>query len=195
MNWTRTLATGLVIGTIGLAAEHGWSATGAQAQDQQTTQAVERAGRALQSLQAALMTRLRQAMEQGGPRQAVGICRDEAQTITRKIKSEQGMAVGRTSHRLRNPANAAPEWAKALVEAAAGRKAAAVEPQVVDLGDRIGVLRPIGLADMCLRCHGPAEAVKRDIGDLLDAAYPADQAVGFAVGDLRGWGWAEVPKK
>lgn len=162
--------------------------------DPQAAAAVERASRALQALQAGLLTRLRQAMEQGGPRQAIDVCRNEAQAISKRIAAEQGFAIGRTSHRLRNPSNAPPAWAKDLVEAAGGRQAADVEPQVIDLGDRFGVLRPIGTADMCLRCHGASDAVKRDVGDLLSKSYPSDQAVGFAVGDLRGWGWAEVPK-
>ncbi len=163
-------------------------------QDPQAAAAADRAGRALQALQAGLLTRLRQSMEQGGPRQAIDVCRNEAQAISKKVAAEQGFAIGRTSHRLRNTSNAPPTWAKGIVEAAAGRQAAAVEPQVIDLGDRFGVLRPIGTAETCTRCHGASDGVKREIGDLLSTSYPSDQAVGFAVGDLRGWGWAEVPK-
>jgi len=29
---------------------------------------------------------------------------------------------------------------------------------------------------------------------LCDTTYPQDRATGFAVGDLRGWMWAEAPK-
>ena len=187
---TRVLTVALVSGVVAWGA---WPSVRAQAGDQ-TTAAVERAGRAMQALQAALITRLGQAMEQGGPRRAIDVCRTEAQSITAKVAAEQGIAIGRTSHRLRSPVNAPPEWAAALVAAAAGRKAADVEPQVIDLGDRVGVLRPLGTAELCTRCHGDAEKVKATIGDLLAASYPTDQAVGFAVGDLRGWAWAEVPK-
>lgn len=162
--------------------------------DPQAAAAVERAGRALQALQAGLLTRLGQALEQGGPRKAIDVCRNEAQAISKRVSAEQGITIGRTSHRLRNPVNVPPAWARDIVEAAAGRQAADVQPQVVDLGDRFGVLRPIGTAETCTRCHGPADAVSREIGDLLSTSYPSDRAVGFAVGDLRGWGWAEVPK-
>jgi hypothetical protein len=73
-------------------------------------------------------------------------------------------------------------------------KAAAERLRVVDLGDRVGVLRPIGTAEACTRCHGAEADVHRTIGGALAKSYPHDRATGFAPGDLRGWMWAEVPK-
>lgn len=156
--------------------------------------ALERAERAMQSLQATLLPRLRRELDAGGAIAAVSVCRDEAQTLTMQVAKEQGIALGRTSHKVRNPLNAPRPWARPLVEAAAGRKAAEVEIRVVDLGSRVGVLRPIGTAEMCTTCHGTPDTVQRAIGRVLAEAYPADEAVGFAPGDLRGWMWAEVPK-
>src|SRR5919206_5275922 len=54
-----------------------------------------------------------------------------------------GVEVGRTSARLRNPDNAPPAWARTYVAATDGRKAAEVAPAAFDLGDRVGLLRPI----------------------------------------------------
>jgi hypothetical protein len=76
-----------------------------------------------------------------------------------------------------------------------GKRAADVQPVTVDLGDRVGVMRPIGTLEMCTSCHGPADEVKARLGDALATAYPEDRATGFGVGDLRGWMWAEVPKR
>ena len=73
-----------------------------------------------------------------------------------------------------------------------GRPAKEVPGRVVDLGDRIGVLRPIGTAPLCLTCHGPALAP--EVREALAAKYPKDAARGFREGDLRGLLWAEVPK-
>jgi len=78
------------------------------------------------------------------------------------------------------------------VEAASSSKASSERMRVVDLGDRVGVLRPIGTIEMCTRCHGDAKTVQQNIGQALAAAYPQDRATGFAAGDLRGWTWAEV---
>lgn len=158
------------------------------------SQEVAKAEHAMNALQAALLTELRAAMERGGPPAAISVCHEQAMAIAERVAREQGIALGRTSHRLRNPSNAPRDWAKATVGEAAGTKAAAHRLRTVDLGNRVGVLRPIGTVEMCLRCHGAAETVRRELGTALEAAYPNDEATGFAVGDLRGWMWAEVPK-
>lgn len=106
-----------------------------------------------------------------------------------------GVTVGRTSARLRNPRNAPPEWARAHVTATDGRKAAAVPPAVFDLGDRVGLLRPIEIRRRCLSCHAPADDLAPGTRDWLRRAYPEDRALGYALGDLRGFWWAEAPKE
>ncbi len=153
-----------------------------------------RAEQAMNELQRALLTKLTAAMTSGGPAAAVEVCRTDARTIAEAVAKAQGLELGRTSHRLRNPANAPRGWARPAVDAAAGSKAASEGLRVFDLGDRVGVLRPIGTAEACTKCHGAADEVHRSIGATLAAAYPQDRATGFAPGDLRGWMWAEVPK-
>ncbi|HEY6099429.1 MAG TPA: hypothetical protein VIW03_08370, partial [Anaeromyxobacter sp.] len=59
------------------------------------------------------------------------------------VEPVAGVEVGRTSARLRNPRNAPPAWARAYVAQTDGRKAADVAPAAFDLGDRVGLLRPI----------------------------------------------------
>ena len=156
--------------------------------------AVARAEQVMNAMQAALLTRLRDQIASGGPASAVQVCRDEAQVITSRVAREQGIAMGRTSHALRNPANAAPAWAATLVRDTAGSTAATQGLRVFDLGDRVGVVRPIGFVDMCASCHGAPAALPPAIRDVLATSYPRDAAVGFAPGDLRGWMWAEVTK-
>ena len=153
-----------------------------------------RAEQAMNELQRALLTKLTGAMASGGPAAAVEVCRTDARTISESVATAQGLELGRTSHRLRNPANAPRAWARPTVDAAAGAKAAAEGLKVFDLGDRVGVLRPIGTAEACTKCHGAPDEVKKNLGGALAAAYPQDRATGFAPGDLRGWMWAEVPK-
>lgn len=148
---------------------------------------------AIVALQRRLSTRLLQELRTGGLAQAIAVCRDEAPALTAETVREGGIRVGRTSHRLRNPRNTAPAWAERLVAAGANRKAASVEPAVVDLGDRVGVLRPIATMAMCLRCHGPVEDLSSEVRTFLARAYPSDRAVAFEEGDLRGFAWAEAP--
>jgi len=154
---------------------------------------VEIADVAIRALQQRLSARLQEELQKGGPSRAVAVCRDEAQALTAETARAQGIRIGRSSHLLRNPGNTAPAWAERFVEAGAGRKAASVEALVVDLGDRVGVLRPIPTAAACTRCHGRAEDLSPDVRALLQTAYPQDRATGFEEGDLRGFIWAEAP--
>jgi Protein of unknown function (DUF3365) len=156
--------------------------------------AAARAMQAFDSVQATLSARLVEEMKAGGPLRAVTVCRDEAQALTKKIAADSGMALGRTSDRLRNPLNAQPDWAKPFVRRAAGQKAAGLEPVIVDLGDRVGVLRPIGTTAACTTCHGAVDRQPEALRRLLARLYPQDAAVGFADGDLRGFFWAEVKR-
>lgn len=155
--------------------------------------AVDRADAAVRQLQLTLISRLKAELSRGGPKAAVTVCRDEAQQLTASVGKAQDLAIGRTSHKVRNPLNAPRPWAAGVVASNAGRPITGATPEVFDLGDRIGVLRPIGQMAMCETCHGPRDTVEAAIGDVLRASYPDDQAVGFTAGDLRGWFWVEAP--
>jgi len=105
-----------------------------------------------------------------------------------------GATVGRTSARLRNPRNAPPAWARAVVLATDGRKAAEAPAVAFDLGDRVGLLRPVEVRRRCLGCHAARDALAEGTRSWLARSYPEDRAVGYAQGDLRGYWWAEAPK-
>jgi hypothetical protein len=105
-----------------------------------------------------------------------------------------GVRYGRTSARLRNPDNAPPRWARAYLEATDGKKAAAVSPIAFDLGDRVGLLRPIEIRKRCLACHAPLGQVEKSTREWLASAYPKDRSFGYKLGDLRGFWWAEAGK-
>jgi hypothetical protein len=104
--------------------------------------------------------------------------------------------LGRTSPRLRNPGNAPPAWARPYVDAVPeGAPASKYAPMVVDLGETVGVLRPIATQALCLRCHGAPDSLSTDLAQVLRASYPQDRAVGFREGDVRGFIWAEAPRR
>ena len=135
---------------------------------------------------------LREALERG-PEAAIEACRDEAPRIARSVATSSGIPVGRTSHRLRNPENAPEDWMLPLLEHYRGREAAAGSFRTVELGPRgTGYVEPIYLQPLCATCHGEniAPALREKIG----ADYPADEATGFRVGELRGLFWAVAPR-
>ena len=127
---------------------------------------------------------------QHGPAAAIGVCRIQAPQIAQSL-SIDGVAVGRSSHRLRNADNVAPDWAAPLLQRYLvddGDRA----PHAVPIADgRWGYVEPITVQPLCLACHGESLApeVRSQIGEL----YPDDKATGVEVGDLRGIFWAEFP--
>jgi hypothetical protein len=66
---------------------------------------------------------------------------------------------------------------------------------VVDLGTKVGVMRPIAHRASCSPCHGLDSQLTPKVRAELKDRYPKDHATGFKEGDLRGWLWVEVPKK
>lgn len=135
------------------------------------------------SLQVALLNGLAE-----GPENAISVCRIKAPELAEKA-GDEGIRVGRTSHRLRNPANAPKKWMLPLLNAyvAAPEDTA---PKVVRLDDGgVGYVEPIYTRALCIGCHGAplSDSVKETIAEL----YPEDQATGFEPGDLRGMFWVE----
>jgi hypothetical protein len=61
----------------------------------------------------------------------------------------------------------------AFVAAHAGQRAAKVDGFVVDLGDRIGVLRPIAEQPMCASCHGALDQLAPGVDLVRRQRYPA----------------------
>ena len=134
-----------------------------------------------------LKGRLVEVVGTDGPAAAIEVCSREAPQIADQVSQKHGLAIGRTSFRLRNPDNSPPEWAARLVE---DRVA---EPTYLTNDGRFAALLPIRLQPECLMCHGQEEEILPAVADALAEHYPQDKATGFREGDLRGWFWVEVP--
>ncbi len=156
--------------------------------------ALDGAKGAMRSLGGKLRERVGAEMKAGGPVQAIAVCRDEASALTAEVAGSGEIELGRTSHKLRNPDNAVPAWLSTYLAEVQALPAARVRPRVFDLGDRVGLVRPIGTAEVCTRCHGGADSLDPAVRALLADAYPEDRATGFSPGDLRGLFWATAPK-
>jgi hypothetical protein len=134
---------------------------------------------------------LQQALKTGmadGPVAAVNICHLQAPAIAESFNAKN-IYVGRSSHRLRNPANAPAPWMSALInnylDAPEQRQPVALRLE----SGRIGYAEPILTQAVCLTCHG--ENIAPEVKVQLAELYPADRATGFQVGELRGVFWAE----
>lgn len=137
-------------------------------------------------LQTALMT----AMSEGGPQQAITVCKDIAPEIASRLSRESGAAVSRTSLRLRNPQNLPREWQEQVLldfdaATASGESAAMLEYFSAADGDNAArYMKAIPTGGLCLACHG--SEIPPDVRELLQSEYPHDRATGYANGEVRG---------
>lgn len=168
------------------------SAPPASAAEAREAEALQRANAAADALGSTLRARLLAAMSEGGPPAAVQVCADAAQGMAADVAREHGARVGRSSLRLRNPSNEAPEWVAEWLRAQGERPAAGVEGFARVEDGHARVLRPIAVEGPCVTCHGPSEAIAPEVAAILRERYPEDRATGYSAGDLRGALWAEA---
>ena len=158
--------------------------------------AAHRAAAAAQRLGGALLTELTSALDTGPPEEAVHVCADVAQRISVDIAAAEGVAVGRTALRVRNPANAPDDWErKVLSEWATGMGGDGPSSAVVDTpdGPALRWMSPIRLVGLCTQCHGDDTQISTATRAAIADRYPDDQATDFAVGDIRGAFTVTVP--
>jgi len=135
-----------------------------------------------------MMGELMAALDSEDPTAGITVCGANAPAIAAHIAEDYGVKIGRTSRRLRNPANTPPLWAEEIVAKKVGEPTYFAGPT-----GEFGALLPIRLKAECLMCHGAHEEIDEAIQAALAEHYPADAATGFTEGDLRGWFWIEAP--
>ena len=155
-------------------------------QEQQRQMAIAAKEELFQSLLGELMA----SIQENGIPGSIEVCKTKAPQLADDVSDRSKLRIGRTSFQLRNPENAPPAWATSFVEER-------VDQEVnIGLGDAsLGVLLPIHLKETCLMCHGSKEAIMPEVATAIRGRYPRDKATGFAVGDLRGYFWIEVPNQ
>jgi hypothetical protein len=155
--------------------------------------AVARGKSIVAELKASLLARLQPAM-QGGAGSAIEVCQIEAPAIAATL-SRDGVVVGRATRKPRNPANLASGWRVDAIADFEARHAArqlegATFTRRLDDG-RVAVAEPLVIQELCTTCHGTA--IVPEVQAVLAERYPADQATGYTVGELRGIVWVELP--
>jgi hypothetical protein len=145
----------------------------------------------IEDLATTLGARLKKAIAEGGPIEAVKVCQLEAGPMTDATSGgREGVKVSRTSLKYRNPENAPDEMDRRILESwqqelAAGNPLPPLE--VVSQNAQTAIVyKPIMLQPLCLNCHGPEDQLLPPLKAVLDDLYPEDKARGFQMGDLRG---------
>jgi hypothetical protein len=196
MRHGRFVALGLAAAAIAAAGckrEAAPAGAGSSAGGAPAPESVARGKQAVGALKRQLVAALTEAIKSGAPA-AIGVCSGVAPGIAQSVGG-RGVTVGRATRKPRNPANAAAGWrADALAQfesmVAAGRSldGATWASQLPD--GATAYAEPLVIQQLCVACHGAQLAP--EVTAALAARYPADQATGYAVGDLRGVAWAEI---
>ncbi len=166
--------------------------------DAEKQQYVEKGKGLAQASFAALSGRLAEAIEQGGVPYAAPFCSVTALPLLDSLSKANNAVIRRTSLKVRNSANQPAPWEKEILlqYEAQSQKGEALKPVVKAINlNEVAFAAPISVLPLCVKCHGK-------VGETMDAAdyeaikktYPADQAFGYAEGDLRGM-WSIVFKR
>ena len=150
----------------------------------------DRAAEVITPFKQKLMATLGAALKES-PAHAIDVCQLEAPMIAAAL-NQDGLRIGRSSHRVRNPGNAPSPWQEAAISHYLNNPDDRA-PQVYHLdNEHVGYAEPIIAMPMCLTCHG--SELSPEVQAALAEKYPQDQATGFADGELRGIFWVEMPQ-
>jgi len=135
---------------------------------------------------------LKAAMKEGGPGNAIQVCKNKAPVIAADISAKQGWRVARTSLKLRNPLNKPDPWELKVMQEFEKRKVAGEEIKTLEFAEVVTTrgkkqfryMKAIPTGKVCLQCHG--SHIDPNVVTTLKTYYPEDQATGFKQGDIRG---------
>ena len=139
-----------------------------------------------------LKAQLQQGMKQGGPLVALDVCNVQAPAIAQAVGDTAGWKVGRTSMKARNEDNRPDMWELTTLlefekQKELGNDLTTLESYAIvetDDGRVFRYMKAIPTGDVCLACHG--DNVPENVLAKIHQLYPADQALGFKAGDIRG---------
>ena len=135
-------------------------------------------------LKKTLMGELKVKMSES-PAVAVDFCSKNAMEITKAVAKKHGLNIKRVSEKNRNPQNAADENdKKALMQFAESLKQNGKPQSYVVVDNKY--YEPLITNEMCIVCHGKDGVISKETKEKIKQNYPADKAIGYGVGELRG---------
>jgi hypothetical protein len=147
---------------------------------------------AIKELATSLKSSLLAAMGDGGPAEAVSVCNLIAPSLAAEISKKYGLEIGRTSLKVRNPANEADAWETDVLQRFETRLAGGEAIQKLTFKEKVEtasgsqwrMMKAIPTDKVCLSCHG--SKIAEPVQARIDTHYPDDMATGFKLGDIRG---------
>ncbi len=139
-----------------------------------------------------LKAELLSSLKQGGPLNAVSVCSQKAPGIAENLSRGRDLIIARTSLKYRNPENAPDNWEQGILQSFEERRGNGeavgemehYEALTVDGKQVFRYMKAIPVGEPCLTCHG--KQIPSDLKTKLNEMYPADQSVGFSLGEILG---------
>jgi cytochrome c553 len=136
-----------------------------------------------------LGSNMKASLKEKGTDATIDFCKTRAAPIAREMSEKLDAQISRVSDRPRNPANAANDRERAVMQQFADAIARGEKPGAVvhDDGDRMIGYYPVVTNGMCLQCHGqPGTDIRPSTMAILREEYPDDRATGYGPDELRG---------
>ena len=156
------------------------------------TEAVDKAKAMVRELGMGLKKNLQTAMKEGGPVNAIPVCKAVGQSKASQVSIKHKAYIHRVSLKLRNPANAPDMYEiKVLKQMEKDLSKGALKKAYVlveDMGGKknLRFMKPIVTSKVCMRCHGALDTISPKVFATLKREYPDDKATGYKVGVVRG---------
>ena len=139
---------------------------------------------------------LQAAMANGGPENAIGVCKTQAPEIAQNLSTKNQLQVARVGTRARNAVMGQPnEWQALALKQFEARLASGDKPHDIEYVQltksgaydlELRYAKPIVMQAMCTACHGSTEQITPSVKAKLEQMYPNDKAVDYKPGELRG---------
>lgn len=133
-------------------------------------------------------------LKEGGPTQAITVCSDTAQALTKQIGEQNNVELKRVTFKARNPLDKPDQFEeKVLTQFHELHKKGELQEtedylEIVEMNGSQSAryMKPIFVGGPCLACHGDETIISDEVQKLLKEKYPNDKATGYKPGDLRG---------
>ncbi len=137
---------------------------------------------------ATLKPQLIQAIQQGGPLNAVDVCAIKAPQIARDLSEQSGWNIRRVSLKNRNASAAADAWEQSVLEEFELQLSAGKPSKELEYGALVDgeyrFMKAQVTTPLCLKCHGSNLA--QPLHEKIKMHYPNDLALGYQAGEIRG---------
>ena len=141
-------------------------------------------------LQKTIGMALTNALNEGGVQNALKVCKASALPMTDSLANINGVKVRRLSSKVRNPINRPTPREETIITDFENLIQRNIKPKakLISASDGNHLYYPIIISNpLCLRCHGkPNTEIQAQDFKLIQELYPADKAIDYRLGSLRG---------